>query len=345
VPGFDAIIGQERPVRILKALLHSGKVPHALLFTGITGIGKTTLAMTLAKALNCRQFEATDAAAPCDDCPNCRRIAGGHHPDVLRVEAHGGYLRIAQIRALGETLSMRPYAAAYRVVVVRDAQRMTAPAGNALLKMLEEPPRHTIIVLTAPQPSDLLPTIVSRCQHLRCRPLTHEALEQWLLSERGLSAADAIVTAAVAGGSLARAMEMAAPESAGQWRLWRDRIAGELAGAVQKRPLDRVLAFAALLAAERRQLEALLELAQSWLRDLAVVPHRPDLVIHRDAVDRLRDDARQMTMEWVLAAMEGLQALQRSLSGQASVRLALENWALSLARPRPGNAVRGGDVT
>jgi DNA polymerase-3 subunit delta' len=176
--GFNAIVGQQHPIRLLKTFIRNGKLPHALLFTGDDGVGKKLTAKAFAMACNCLNLKSArprhadlDVIDACGDCAPCRKIAGNHHPDVIHVAPLSSVIRIAQIRTLLQTLTLKPNEADRRVVILSDAQAMNAEAGNALLKVLEEPPDRTLLVLTASQPSDLLPTVVSRCRHIRFLPL------------------------------------------------------------------------------------------------------------------------------------------------------------------------------
>ncbi|HEX5680964.1 MAG TPA: DNA polymerase III subunit delta', partial [Desulfobacterales bacterium] len=217
MPGFDAIIDQERPIRILTSLLANGTLPHALLFTGIEGVGKKTAAVTLAMACNCTGREAgaggksapsPGAVEPCGECVACRKITAGAHPDILRVSPAGAMIKIDQVRELCQVLTMKPYEARVRVVIIADAHTLNPAAGNALLKMLEEPPARTVLILTAPQTGDLLPTIVSRCQHIRFKPIARHHLAAILTRAYGVDPQEASLTAALAGGSLTRALTM-----------------------------------------------------------------------------------------------------------------------------------------
>lgn len=186
VAGFASIQDQEQPIRILSAFLHTGKMPHAMLFTGVDGIGKRSAATAFAMVCNCSgdkvsiaaeapgaagmPGDAVNVAASCGRCRSCRKIQVDSHPDIIRMEPAGQYIRIAQIRELLGTLAMKPYEAKLRVVIISDAHAMNPEAGNALLKILEEPPESTILILTASGTADLLPTIVSRCQQIRFNP-------------------------------------------------------------------------------------------------------------------------------------------------------------------------------
>ena len=326
MPGFDAIIGQARPLRIIRAFVANGAEPHALLFTGIDGIGKATTALALAMALNCQ----SDGREACGQCRNCRRIAAGLHPDVIRLSPGGAFLRIGQIRELLATLAMKPYEARRRVVVIGDAHKMTPAAGNALLKVLEEPPQRTVLVLTALQASDLLPTIVSRCQHLRFQPLGGALIAALLVDRHGVAAQDAAVLSALSGGSISRALALGQHPSAGHWRRRRDWLAEQFVDLDRLGPAD-LLARAEELARDGPRVGDSLELAKSWLRDLIVVRWRPSLVIHQDQVERLRVLAAGTDPVRLTDKIARIQEAQRALRANAAVRLTLEAMMFALA--------------
>jgi DNA polymerase III delta' subunit len=255
VPGFDSIIDQERPIRILTSLLVNGTIPHALLFTGIEGVGKKTAAVALAMACNCTGGEAGTAGAgapspgavgPCGECAACRKIVAGAHPDMLRVSPAGAMIKIDQIRELCQVLTMKPYEARVRVVIIADAHTLNPAAGNALLKMLEEPPARTALILTAPQTGDLLPTIVSRCQHIRFKPIARHHLAAILTRAYGVDPPEASLTAALAGGSLTRALAM----RRSQWLQRRSWLMAQLA-ALPRQSMTALLALAEKLSQAR----------------------------------------------------------------------------------------------
>ncbi|MBI2873886.1 MAG: DNA polymerase III subunit delta' [Firmicutes bacterium] len=195
--------GQPRAARILKGALGSGKVSHAYLFHGPAGVGKATAARHFVMALLCPQTREQ----ACGECSSCRRVLGGNHPDlqVLSPELDG--LGIAQVRSLIRFLSSGPYQGPVRCALILDSDQMNRPAANALLKTLEDPPVYTRLLLTTDNPAHLLSTVISRCQSVPFGPLPHDVLEK-LLSQRGFSAERASLAAALAGGSITRAMEM-----------------------------------------------------------------------------------------------------------------------------------------
>ncbi|MBI5016593.1 MAG: DNA polymerase III subunit delta' [Deltaproteobacteria bacterium] len=193
----SSILGHERPLRVLRRALASGRVPQAYLFWGPDGVGKELVAREVARTLLCT--DAGARAEPCGGCPSCRRVAAGEHADLHLVAAAGASVTIQEIRALQETLGYQAFERGRKVAIIRDAFRMTREASNALLKTLEEPPAGTHIVLLAHHRSQLLPTLVSRCQVLRFDPLP-EALVRRLLEERGIDAGRAESLVSCSGG-------------------------------------------------------------------------------------------------------------------------------------------------
>jgi len=207
VTGFESIIGQDKPVAAIQALLRRKTIPHAFLFTGTEGVGKLRTAMEFAKACNCRNRHPNSGATrqtggmpskgatACGVCAACRKIEAGVHPDVHRINPSGSFIRIDSIRSLQHSLSMRPYEADVRVIIVTGAQHMTPPAANAFLKMLEEPPAGTVLILIAERVSEMMPTVVSRCRRIHFYSAGSCTMEQYPASgqtvkERYLSAYD-----------------------------------------------------------------------------------------------------------------------------------------------------------
>jgi DNA polymerase-3 subunit delta' len=193
------LIGHAWAVQMLKQHLMHDSLRHAYLFSGPPGLGRRTLALRLTQALNCLQPVAL--AEPCGQCKACQQIERMQYADlsVVQAEKQGGILRVEQIRSVRQSLVLKPYQGKYRVALFLRFQEANASAANALLKTLEEAPAHALLLLTADTPEQLLPTIVSRCEVLRLRPLP-VALVETSLRESGADERTARLLAHISGG-------------------------------------------------------------------------------------------------------------------------------------------------
>jgi DNA polymerase III subunit delta' len=289
-------------VETLEGLLRAARerrLAHALLFTGPEGIGKFLGAEWLAFGLLCAQ----GPARPCGSCGPCKRMKAGAHPDFLAIDPDlegEEEIRIGRITYrekdprtnIGDFLSLRPMEGGWRVVLVRDAERMTDEAQNALLKTLEEPGRSTLLVLVTARPESLLPTTRSRCVVVALRPLDRTACTR-ILRERGVSAEQATVLARWSRGSpgAALALQTSGAEEA------RARIERVLAGDLD--PLEAAAEIGDLpgefagrtpTARARNRARAILDLTLAVLGDLARAAAGADAadLAHGDLAQRRR---------------------------------------------------------
>ena len=177
------IKGQDRPIRILKGYLKSAGLQGAYLFTGEEGIGKLLAAENLAKALNCLNEEQDS----CDHCPSCIKIDKREHPDVHSIGLDSDTIKIDSIRVLKKEIGLRPYEAKKKVFIVNNAHNLSSEAAGAILKVLEEPPRDTIIILVTAKPALLFKTIISRCKIIKFSPLKRAELKEILKQDYSLN--------------------------------------------------------------------------------------------------------------------------------------------------------------
>lgn len=157
---FAEVVGQEHVTRTLRNAITSGRVAHAFLFTGPRGVGKTTTARLLAKALNCEKGPTPE---PCNACSNCAEITGGTALDVLEIDG-ASHTGVDNIRDLTEGVQYRPVKSRFRVIIIDEVHMLSNAAFNALLKTLEEPPPHVKFIFATTESHKILPTILSRCQ-------------------------------------------------------------------------------------------------------------------------------------------------------------------------------------
>lgn len=266
---WNQLVGHDWAVALLRGAIRHGRIGHAYLITGPGQIGKTTLARTLAQALNC---EAVAAERPCGQCRTCQLIAADRHPDVrlLQPEISGRgkpTLRIDAIRELQQGLSLAAYEARTKVAILRQFDAANLNAANAFLKTLEEPPNNVLLLLTANDADTLLPTIASRCRVLALRPLPTSLIEQTLITRWRIPEGQAHLLAHLADGRLGWAVRAAQEKSILQERESRlDLLAEVLNGRRAAR-----LELADRLTRKPEQLPDMLRIWLSWWRDLALV--------------------------------------------------------------------------
>jgi len=211
------LLGHEWAVEMLRQHIRRDGLRHAYLFTGLPGVGRRSLALRFTQALNCTQPPAV--GEPCLKCRTCKQIEARQYPDlaIVQAEKEGGVLKIEQIREVQRSLSLAPYQGHYRVALFLRFQEANASAANALLKTLEEAPRQVILLLTADDLELLLPTIVSRCEVLRLRPMPIERLQAYLQA-RSADEAQAHLLAHLSGGRPGYALRLLQDHSALQFR-------------------------------------------------------------------------------------------------------------------------------
>jgi DNA polymerase III subunit delta' len=333
------VLGHEWAAQLLQRHVAAGEVRHAYLFSGPNGVGRRTLALRFAQALNCTQPPAP--GEPCGSCRLCILIGQMQQPDlsIVQPETEGAMLKVEQVRELQHSLSLSPYEARYRIALLLDFQQANANAQNALLKTLEEAPERVILLLIASTPESLLPTITSRCEILRLRPMTLDRLSQALETRITLSKDEAHLLSHLSGGRMGYAIQLYEnPEILEQRHAWLEDLHMLLSATRRER---FSYAESVTKGRDRPTIKAnLLDLYQVWLtfwRDLLVVisgSSAPlvNLDLHHELHDLVADIDLPTARACASALEKGIERLDMNLNMQLLTEVLLLDW------PRIGRA-------
>ncbi len=328
---FATIIGHASAVELLRRAVERGRVPQSLLFAGPEGVGKRTVAIALAQAVNCQQPRAGDG---CGRCSACVRIPRGQHSDVTLVDTgDAASIKIGALRSqVLATVNYRPFEGRRRVYIIDPADALGEEAQDALLKTLEEPPEAVVLILVSAYPDTLVPTILSRCRRVRFGPLPVSDVRE-VLVRRGTAPAEAQARAAASAGSVTRALagERGTFEQDREAALALLRAAG---GAAVAARLKSAEAFARH-PSSRRAREAVgsrLAILQSLLRDLgALRAGSAEPLAHADLEDALRKLAPAYDVPRAAAGYAAVtQALVHVLDDNASPKIIADWTAMTI---------------
>ena len=318
------VVGHEWAVKLLQQALATGQLSHAYLISGPPQVGKTTLARACAQALLC-----TAAEPPCGQCLACRKVQQNIHPDLYVVTPQTANLLIDQVRELQRQAALSPVEARHKVFILRQIEQATAPAANALLKTLEEPPAHVVLFLTLTEGEQTLPTVASRCQQITLRPLPTAQVAQALQEKWQAPPQRAELLARLSQGRLGWAVTML--NDAKAWSQRAQRLDDLLSLGSQNR-VER-MRYAERLS---RQEDAIgvLHLWSSWWRDVLLLQHGcEDQVANIDRLEVLRGQAGRYDEPQTRAFLEALTNTGRYLEQNVNAQLALELLLLRLPRP------------
>jgi DNA polymerase-3 subunit delta' len=316
---FTDIAGHQKNIAVIKRILGSARIAHAYLFSGPEGIGKGKVARAFIQQLFC----ATGTG--CGVCSSCRKIVSGNHPDIHTLQPDGQFIKIDQVRALQKELGYRPYEAVRKACIIEDAEKLNQSSGNALLKTLEEPPGNAIIFLLTAAAENVLPTIRSRCQQLAFAGVPEEAIEALLLA-RGVAAETARVAAALADGSVARALDFCDADDSSDRREIIER-----ACRIARTELSTSFAFGELFDKEREKALQSLELLLGFWRDMLHYRNGSATTANRDLMDLLAKESGRRNSTVIMDGIETLLKTRRAIQRNANVRLAMDVLGMKLA--------------
>ena len=322
-PANWPVIGHDWAVEFLQRALAQGRNRHAYLISGSPALGKMRLALAFAQALNC-EAEAP-AQRPCLACRSCIAIGRGHDPDLIVAAGNeGAPLKIDAIREVARLLALKPYSARYRIAILDDFHLAAPLAQDALLKTLEEPPGHAILLLLAASAERVLPTIRSRAQQLSLRPAPVELIKRQLI-ENGCDDERADLLARLSGGRVGWALSAAADEAPLEFRAeMLDALSSVVAGTRLTR-LKESEKLSRRAGKDKALLRNVLEIWQTYWRDVLLQCYEsPVKPCNSDRRAQIRDLAARLEPAAALAALTATGRALQALDTNANLRLALD---------------------
>ena len=324
---FRDVVGHRHLISLLAQAIARDSLTPSLILSGPEGVGKRLIAVSIAQELNCVDRRSTiDAGrstmSACGTCAACRRIERGTHPDVMTIEpGESGSIKIEQVRAAIDRSVFRPFEGRKRVTIIEQADALVPAAQNALLKTLEEPLPASVFVLVTSRPDMLLPTVRSRCAHLRLGRLQVSEVATVLEQSQDYSHADALTAAAVSDGSVRRALDLEADAFADARNDAEELL--EAAGRDPRTRLERardLLKGGGTASSERDHLGTRLMAMTALIRDAGLVASGgdPELIANLDRRPVVESLARTLGKERVdrvfTAVVRAEEALDRNVS-------------------------------
>ncbi|MEW6531860.1 MAG: DNA polymerase III subunit delta' [Thermodesulfobacteriota bacterium] len=315
----------------LERAVEQARPAHAYLFAGPEGVGKRLVALRFACMLNC-----PDRSQDKDwSCPVCRRIVEGKHPDVTLEKPERGKIRIERIREMQRFFKYAPIEGRYRVAIIDDAHLMNRQAQNALLKTLEEPPPNRALVLVTAKPAGLLPTVRSRCRRISFQPLLLKPMGELLAERLKIPGEKAQGLAALANGSMGRALEIHGRDYAELEVFMMDLLLEP-----GKDGIRALLESSLRISSDREAALDAIEIGATIVRDMLLnkMEHDESGFIHRESLDRISLGAQHHSNEKLLAVYEELSRASELIASEINVNcnLVLDAMLLKVVRTLAG---------
>ena len=342
---FSELVGNDRVKAALKKMIVSERLPGALLFTGEEGIGKKLFALEVARALNCRTPVDQEGCGKCGSCTRIEKInypsaseaetwlqiIWTDHPDVGIVVPPRRLLRVEQMRHIEREANYRPFEGKARVFIVDEADKLNENSANALLKVLEEPPSTSYLILITARPAMLLPTILSRCQVIRFSPLKPAEIEKHLLANKLADATTARLRARSAAGSIGRALAGDVERFTDQ----RKAMIAVLKGLVPSDVRSQLLLSAEQLneAQYKDEFEQRLDVLETLIRDVWMLAVGADTeqVVNEDLLPELRKIASDLDPQRAQIWIQQIEDMREQLVVNINRKVSTDALFLSMA--------------
>jgi DNA polymerase III subunit delta' len=322
---FKNIYGHFKQVDMLQKAMAQQRVGHSYVFSGLSAIGKKTLALAFAQTLTCEN--AASRYDACENCSSCRKMMHGNHPDIHMLETQTQFIRIDAIRGIQDQMTFKPLEGRKRIIIIDDADKMNEQAANALLKTLEEPSADNIIILVTARPYWLPQTILSRCRHVRLNPLPAETIARFLTEKKQMDPSKALLLASLSGGSIGQALELDSEDMIA----FRAELSRLLAAASQGDPMVLLL-LASFLGQDKKEIKQGLKILNTYFRDALVYKETANakMIINADDLPSIVSMAGRLQGGQILQNIALVEKSHETIEMNVNKSLTLEAMAFRL---------------
>ena len=325
--GFHNFMGNTPILKSIQQQLSEGKNLSSFLFSGISGIGKWTLAHYISKALNCKKL-SNDF---CDSCTSCLKINKNIHLDVKTYSPDGTFIKINQMRELNKEVFFKPFEGKHRVFIIDQAHHLRIEAATSILKTLEEPPDTSSIILITDSSRDLLATIRSRCQTFHFSPLESHILQKILKQQSTFSPEDIPLVENLSEGSLGKALTLDLNQyrkARGELIIALDACIDNLSYHQARKVMDYLTSFK-----QKDRFNSNLNILQKLVRDIFILKIDPSggMITNIDLHEKLNILSRKVTFQQIRAAAQSLDWLTKGLERNLNKNLALDQFLFTLS--------------
>ncbi len=324
---FSDIVGQEQLREHLENAVRMNKVSHAYIINGERNAGKEFIARTFAMALQCEDRQGVE---PCQECHSCKQAKSGNHPDIIFVtHEKPGTIGVDDIRKqINGDVAIKPYSGPKKIYIVREGEKMTVQAQNALLKTLEEPPEYAVILILTDNVNALLPTILSRCVVLNMKPAKDARIKEYLMENMEIPDYKANICVAFARGNVGKARLLANSEEF-------DKVKEEaltLLKYIGEMELHEIVAAIRKINEYKFDVNDYMDILSIWYRDVLLfkATHDVNNLIFREEIQSIRKVADKSTYEGIERIIDALQKSKQRLKANVNFDLTMELLLLTI---------------
>lgn len=322
---FSDIIGHKRVIDNLQKAIKKGTVNHSYIFEGPDSTGKTLVAEVFAKTLLCKE----KMSFPCNQCSSCIKFDSHNHPDFYIETSTGNSIKKEQIEELQKTIRIFPYESEKKVYVIKDAHKMTKDAQNCFLKTLEEPPSYAIIILTVNNSYSILPTVLSRCQVIRFRPVENKLIEDILVKRYGQTQEKAKFISSFSNGVVGKAINLSQSE---RFNDIRNNVIDIIDCILKDNDKYRALSFVDFFEKEKDSIDDILDIISVWFRDILVMKetNNSKIITNIDKLDIIKKQANKLSKNKINDIIDIVEKTKDDIKLNVNYQLSLEVMLLKI---------------